>query len=168
MRRPSVDELDRCVRGASLVSLAVLAWTVLVPNDVVWAAAAAGSVIACAAVAVVLARRPALASLAREGAGPDQSRPRGTFREWRRALPDTSTRSVGALWPRRGPPRALGEMPRLWCWLFGHERMDTSAAHGVCLRCGRRPPAHREPAHSVSGARSLESQERRPAIAPRR
>jgi hypothetical protein len=29
-------------------------------------------------------------------------------------------------------------MPKLRCWLFGHERMTTLGAHGVCLRCGQR------------------------------
>jgi hypothetical protein len=24
------------------------------------------------------------------------------------------------------------------CWLFGHDRLASKAAHGVCLRCGRR------------------------------
>jgi hypothetical protein len=29
-------------------------------------------------------------------------------------------------------------MRRLRCWLFGHDRMTTRPAHGVCLRCGHR------------------------------
>lgn len=33
-------------------------------------------------------------------------------------------------------------MRRLICWLFGHDRMTSSAAHRVCLRCGLREALH--------------------------
>ena len=29
-------------------------------------------------------------------------------------------------------------MKQLLCWLFGHDRMTTSARRRVCLRCGTR------------------------------
>ena len=29
-------------------------------------------------------------------------------------------------------------MQSLWCRLFGHDIMRTSAAHRVCLRCGQK------------------------------
>ena len=29
-------------------------------------------------------------------------------------------------------------MRKLLCWLFGHDRMTTSARRRVCLRCGQR------------------------------
>jgi hypothetical protein len=58
------DRIDRWARGAGIVALAGLAWTVLVPGGVLWTTVLAACVIGSAVVTAVLVRRRPTASLA--------------------------------------------------------------------------------------------------------
>jgi hypothetical protein len=57
------DRIARWTRGAGIVALAGLAWTVLVPGGVAWTAVVAAGVIGSAVVTAVLVRRRPAASL---------------------------------------------------------------------------------------------------------
>jgi hypothetical protein len=56
--------IDRWARGAGIVALAGLAWTVFAPGSVLWTAVLAAGVIGLAVVTAVLVRRRPAASLA--------------------------------------------------------------------------------------------------------
>lgn len=77
MRVRTADSLNRWMRGIGIVSLAALAWTVLVPAGVVWTVVVAAGLIGSAVVTAVLLQPPAIPSLARAiaNAGRSRSRP---------------------------------------------------------------------------------------------
>lgn len=43
-------------------------------------------------------------------------------------------------------------MQRILCWLIGHDRMTTTPAHRVCLRCGQREKPRRAAREAVTRA----------------
>jgi hypothetical protein len=64
MRVPTAHSLSRWMQGTALVSLATLAWIVLVSTGVPWTAALAAGLTGSVVVAAVVVHPPAIPSLA--------------------------------------------------------------------------------------------------------
>jgi hypothetical protein len=80
MRVRTANSLSRWMQAVGLVSLATLAWTVLVPTGVLWSAALAAGLLGSVVVAAVLVHPPAIPTLASAiatAAGPGPSAHRG-------------------------------------------------------------------------------------------
>jgi hypothetical protein len=125
MRELTSVRLSRWTRGTQLVALATLVWwTVFVPAEVAWTVVLAAALIGSAVVVAVVMHHPSTLSL-----WPGRQRPQGPLAGYQG-----------------------GEMRKLLCCIFGHERLATAAAHRVCLRCGQREKRRRLAAAALPGS----------------